>query len=192
MEPGALSGPGAEAYTMDGGDPAFDAEDARRLADLVRRLPAELGPRVRIARRHFEFAQRTMQDDVRFSVLCTAAEALTTTKYGNTEAQFRSGVAALAKKVGNRQTDEVISAMYDTRSKIAHGQEPITAEMEKARPLEAILRETLYWCIADAKFRDVFDDDLLIQQKKWPGIADMVPTRDRRIAASRFENEGRA
>lgn len=173
VAPGPVTDHGANAWvaTEDNRDWLI-ASDLEMLKELVRHLPlSHLPPRVRRALWYHEYAARTRDVSVRWTLISTALEALVHTDRHNSTRQFTVRIPRLAAEMGGcRFSEGDAENAYDFRSRLSHGQglgDLTAADRQIYQEMETILRHTLLRAIRDPQFAQLFGNDEGIR-KQWP------------------------
>jgi hypothetical protein len=135
--------------------------EATELKDLLAGLSiAQLPKRLSNALWYHEFAFRTWYADVRWTLVCTALEALLNTSPISNKKQFYIRASQLAAELGLALTEDDAKIAYDVRSKLAHGQAFLyglpQAELRIYDHMEAVLRACIVRSIRDTRFAQVF------------------------------------
>lgn len=174
IKPARVKGFRSEAYVASDDQRMWLTEsDLQELRDLLAKWDAaHLPPRIKRALWHHEFAARTRELAVRWTLICTALEALVHTDRDKSTKQFTKRVSQLAKEVGIVPFDEKDDAgkMYELRSGISHGQ-GLASLKDQERTLyermEHVLRKALMRAIRDQEFAKIFECDSEIRNR-WP------------------------
>lgn len=170
--PGPVQGLGSEAYVANADCRTWlTTTDLKNLKELLAAMSAtELPPRVKRALWHHEFAARIQEISVRWTLICTALEALVhTDRLGSTK-QFTRRVSKLAGEFQTVQfSEDDAKEAYDFRSRISHGQ-GLTSLSDKNRDLyermEELLRQSVVRAILNPDFAKIFSSDVEIK-KHW-------------------------
>lgn len=168
--PGPVRGLGSEAYVANEDRRtwliASDLEELKKLLDKMG--TAQLPPRVNRALWHHEFAARIQEISVRWTLICTALEALVHTDRQGSTKQFTKRVSKLAGELQVQFSEDEALEAYDFRSRIVHGQ-GLASLSNKHRDLyermEEVLRRTLNRAIGEQDFAKTFDSDLEIRNR---------------------------
>jgi hypothetical protein len=146
--------------------------DAERLRMVLANLgDCPLPHRVSRALWYHEYAVRTYYVEVRWTLVCTALEALVhTDKVGSTK-QFAVRVSQMAAQLclGGFGLTEATRA-YDLRSRLAHGQkfeELSSVDRTLYETMETILRTIVLRAAEDRNFASIFQSDEAIRSQ-WP------------------------
>jgi hypothetical protein len=153
-----------------------DSDAARLKVILANLADSPLPHRVSRALWYHEYAVRTYYVEVRWTLVCTALEALVHTdkpgrgKPGSTK-QFAVRVSQMADQLclGGFGLPEAERA-YDLRSRLAHGQtfeELSSANLTLYETMETILRMAVLRATEDQSFASIFESDDAIR-KQWP------------------------
>lgn len=146
--------------------------EAGRLKEILANLAnSPLPLRASRALWYHEYAVRTFYIEVRWTLVCTALEALVHTDRQHSTKQFTIRVSQLASQLclGGFGLPEAARA-YDLRSRLAHGQrfEELTSpDRTLYETMEAILRMAVLRATEDRSFASVFESDDAIR-KRWP------------------------
>lgn len=146
-----------------------DALDLRSLISSFR--TAKLPERVHSALFYHEFASRTWYADIRWTLVCTALEALLNDGKRDNKNQFRRRASQLADELGLTFREGEAGTAYDVRSKLTHGEAFLhalpQAEIKLYDRMESLLRACLRRCIEDDSFAQVFANEQSICSR-WP------------------------
>lgn len=171
--PGPVRGSSAHAFVTPGyRHDWLSQSDLATLRILLRQYsPARLPERVQRALWYHEYAAWTYYSTVRWTLVCTALEALVhTDRLGSTQ-QFRTRVPQLARSVGILNfSEQDAGAAYDLRSRLAHGQglrSLAPTDLTLYEQLETILRSAVKLSIEDANFAEAFAKEDNIRGR-WP------------------------
>lgn len=171
--PGPVKGLGSEAYVANEDRRMWvTTADLEALKDLLSRmLTGQLSSRINGALWHHEFASRIQEISVRWTLICTALEALVHTDRSGSTKQFTKRVSLLASELGTVPfSEDDAEEAYDFRSRISHGH-GLASLSNKARNLyermEEVLRKSLMRAIRDRDFVKIFESDMEIRNR-WP------------------------
>ena len=148
------------------------AADAKELVQLMAsarivRLPR----RVSNALWYHEFAFRTWFADVRWTLICTALEALLNTSDSKNKRQFVVRSTLLASELGMQFSEEDAAVAYQVRSKLAHGEQFLyglpQAELRIYDQMESILRACILRAFRDSQFAAIFATSAGVDAR-WP------------------------
>lgn len=171
--PGPVRGLGSEAYVVNEDRRMWltttDLQELKKLLKAMR--AARLPPRVKRALWHHEFAARIQEISVRWTLICTALEALIHTDRHDSTKQFTKRVSKLAGELPTVQfSEDDAKEAYDFRSKVSHGQ-GLTSLKQNVRDryerMEEVLRKSVVQAIHNQDFAKIFRNDKEIR-KRWP------------------------
>jgi len=178
--PGPVKGRAAGAYVLpEWRDWLIDSE-LEQLRKLLASTPwTALPDRLRRALWHHELASAQSELDVRWTLICTALEALVHTDRLKSTKQFTTRLPLLAIEVGiSGFSASDAERTYEYRSRLAHGGTladvrrgtPAHVAMETIplyRMMEDILREALKKSLIDPEYAAIFNNDDAIRSH-WP------------------------
>lgn len=170
--PGPVSGHSSKAFVVDTNLDCLteiDVQNLKQLIEAFEKKPLE-DPLARAMWYH-EYAARSYEIDLRWTLVATGIEAIVHTDCYKSTRQFVERIQKLSIAVGaGNITKDQAGKMYEFRSSLAHGQGlgGITPEMKELyKKMEDILRLTIKKSILQASFRDLLSDPDKIR-KKWP------------------------
>ena len=170
--PGAVFVAGSSAFVVDTSLNCLTENDGEKLKELIGAYNKELlkDPIAR-ALWYNEYAFRTYEVDLRWTLVSMGLEALIHTDKDQSTKQFVKRIPKLSKEVGAADTSErEANKMYVTRSSLAHGQglEGLNPQkMELYKKMEEILRLSIRKSILDESFRNFIFDPKEISER-WP------------------------
>lgn len=171
--PGPVKGFGSEAYVANENSRNWlITDDLQALREILKQTRlSNLPPRVHRALWYHEFAARTREVSVRWTLVCTALEALVHTDRLHSTKQFKKRVPQLAKELGTCQfSEDDAETAYDLRSRVSHGQGLASLKAQDRNlyeRMENVLRHTLVHTIHHPEFAQAFESDQTIQTR-WP------------------------
>lgn len=171
--PGPVKGFGAEAYVANkNGCNWLARNDLNALKEILRHLPLSNFPqRVQRALWYHEYAARSRDVSVRWTLICTALEALVHTDLHGSTKQFTKRVSQLASELGTIQfSEDAAKEAYEFRSRISHGQGSATLDINTQglyEQMEEVPRETIVRAMRDPDFARIFERDEGIRTQ-WP------------------------
>lgn len=170
--PGPVSGLGSRAFVV---DTQYDyltkrnAEELKQLLEAFEKKP--LKDPIARAMWYHDYAFRTYEIDLRWTLVSTGIEVLIHTDRYNTTRQFVKRAQKLSMAVGaGDMTKSEAEEMYESRSSLSHGQglRGLTSQkMDLYKKMEDILRVTIRKSIVDESFRAFLSDPGKIRQS-WP------------------------
>jgi histidyl-tRNA synthetase len=167
--PGRVKGHHSEAFlsASQSRDWLVEAE-LTELATIIKRFEwRELPERIRRAIWTYDYTASDYFIDTRWTLLCSAIEALVHTRQRESTAQFVEGLVKLANDVGGPSiTADEARKIYDLRSSLTHGQglPQISGEEERLYVLmETVLRFTLKKAILETSYAKEFGSDKAIR-----------------------------
>ncbi len=171
--PGPVAGHGADAHLpTEGHRDWLIAGDLDVLKLLAHHLPlSHLPTRVWRALWYHEYAARTWQLDVRWTLISTALEALVHTDRYNSTRQFTKRVPQVANELaGCEFSEDDAEAAYDFRSSLSHGRGlpvPSNETQNLYERMGTVLRQTLKRCVLEGEISAIFSDEQTIRDR-WP------------------------
>lgn len=146
-----------------------EAVELKNLLAWIRTV--QLPKRVSNALWYHEFAFRTWFADVRWTLVCTALEALLNTSEYQNKKQFSTRVPSLAGELGLHFEEDDAKTAYAVRSKLAHGEAFLHAlpqgELRIYDQMESVLRGCILRAIQDPSFAQVFTSAATVANR-WP------------------------
>ena len=170
--PGPASGPGAHAFVVDTDFNYLTESDAADLKDLLEAFKNKpLKDPITRAMWYLEYAFRSYEIDLRWTLIATGIEVLIHTDRYKSTRQFVERVQKLSIDVGAGTINKAEAEdMYELRSSLSHGQGlgGITPQKKEIyKKMENILRLTIRKSILEASFRDILSDPDQIRNI-WP------------------------
>jgi hypothetical protein len=176
--PARATGMGTKAYVIDTDSDWMSDDHARALVPLVTAYDHASTPlRMKLALFHFEYSAWTYYIDLRWTLLTTAAEALThiegerdprnQSRYAGSTQQFVSRMAGMRAIVpGLSYSDTDLRGMYRARSGVVHGQDYAHQDPEIRRLyalLESSMRSILRFLLLNPSAAAIFASDATVQ-----------------------------
>jgi len=146
--------------------------EAEELKEVLRQFSAQALPkRVGNALWYHEFAFRTWFADVRWTLVCTALEALLNTDTRDNKRQFESRTHGLATELGLEFEKADAQIAYDVRSKLTHGEAFLyglpKGDLRIYDRMEDLLRASILRAIKDPGFARIFSSGDAVRSH-WP------------------------
>ncbi len=170
--PGSVSGPGSHAFVVDTDFNYLtesDSEDLKKLIEAFENKP--LKDPIARAMWYLEYAFRSYELDLRWTLIATGIEVLIHTDRHKSTRQFVERVQKLSIDVGAGTINKAEAEdMYELRSSLSHGQglgKTTPEKKEIYKKMEDILRLTIRKSILEASFREILSDPDQIR-KIWP------------------------
>lgn len=168
--PGPVNGHAACAYVVPSHRDWLTADDCESLKQLLNNSWTSFPERLKRAFWYHEYAAGIHRLDLRWTLICTALEALIHTDRVHSTRQFIVRVSGLSKEGAHEFPEDDASLAYELRSRLSHGGElenATPAELSLFQAMEAVLRGTLKKALVDPDFSNVFQSDNAIRQR-WP------------------------
>ena len=166
--PGPVNGRAARAFVARGHRDWLTADDCECLKQLLNNSWTSFPERLKRAFWYNEYAAGIDRLDLRWTLICTALEALIHTDRDYSTRQFMVRVSGLSTEIGYEFTEDDAAQAYDLRSRLSHGGElgsATPAELRLFQAMEAVLRETLKKALLESDFSNVFlSEDVIGQQ----------------------------